>query len=38
MGTIYARLIKQYKYKNHILFSGGFHKINDDDQRSDKTE
>ena len=38
MATIYARLINQYKYKYHILFSASFYKINEEDQRSNETE
>ena len=38
MSTIYARLINQYKFKNHILFSASFYKIEEEDQRSDETE
>ena len=38
MATIYARLINQYKFKYHILFSATFYKINEEDQRSDEIE
>ena len=38
MATIYARIIKQYKFKYRILFSASFHKINEEDQRSDEIE
>ena len=38
MATIYARLINQCKFKNHILFSTSLYKINEGDQRSDETE
>ena len=38
MATIYARLINQSKFKNHILFSASFYKINEEDQRSDEIE
>ena len=38
MATIYARLINQYKFKHHILFSASFYKINEEDQRSDEIE
>ena len=38
MATIYVRLIKQYKFKNHILFSASFYKINEEDQRYYETE
>ena len=36
MATIYARLLNQYKYKNHILFSASFYMIIEEDQRSDE--
>ena len=38
MATFYARLIDQYKFKYHPLFSASFYKINEEDQRSDETE
>ena len=38
MATIYARLMNQYKFKYHILFSASFYKINKEDQRSDEIE
>ena len=38
MATIYARLINQYKYKYHMLFSANFYKNNEEDQRSDEIE
>ena len=38
MATIYARLINQYKFKYHILFSASFYKIIEEDQRSDEIE
>ena len=38
LATIYARLINQYKFKYHILFSACFYKINEEDQRSDEIE
>ena len=38
MATIYARLINQYKFKFHILFSASFYMINEEDQRSDEIE
>ena len=37
MATIYARLINQYKFKYHILFSGSFYKFIEEDHRSDET-
>ena len=36
MATIYSKLINQYKFKNHILFSARFYKINEADQRNDE--
>ena len=38
MATIYASFINQYKFKYHILFSASFHKISEEDQRSDEIE
>ena len=38
MATFYARLIKQCKFKCHILFSASFYKINEKDQRSNEIE
>ena len=38
MATICARLKIHYKFKNHIIFSASFYKINGNDQRSDETE
>ena len=38
MATIYARLINQYKFKYHILFSTNFYKNNEEDHRSDEIE
>ena len=38
MATIYARLINQYKFIYHILFSASFYKINEEDERSDEIE
>ena len=38
MATIYARLINEYRFKYHILFSASFYKINEEDQRSDEIE
>ena len=38
IATNYARLINQYKFKCHKLFSAGFYKINEEDQRSDQIE
>ena len=38
MATVYARLINQYKFKYHKLFSASIYKINEEDQRSDEIE
>ena len=38
MATIYARLINQYKFKCHIMFSAIFYKINEEGRRDKKTE
>ena len=38
LSVIYARLIKQYKYKYHTLFSASFYKINEGDQRNNELE
>ena len=38
MATIYARIITQYKFKFHIIFSASFYKNNEEDQRSDEIE
>ena len=38
MTTTYARLINQYKFENHIIFSASFYQINKEDHRSDEIE
>ena len=38
LSVIYARLINQYKFKYHIIFSASFYKIDEEDQRSDEIE
>ena len=38
LSFIYARLINQYKFKYHTLFSASFYKINEEDQRNDEIE
>ena len=38
LSVIYARLINQYKFKYHTLFSAGFYKINEEDQRDNEIE
>ena len=38
MATLYARLLNQYMFKNHSLFSASIYRINEEDQRSDEFE
>ena len=38
MSVIYARLINQYKFKYHTLFSASSYKINEEDQRDNEIE
>ena len=38
LSVFYARLINQYKFKYHTLFSASFHKINEEDQRNNEIE
>ena len=38
ISVIYARLINQYKFKYHTLFSASFYKINEEDQRNNEIE
>ena len=38
MSVIYARLTNQYKCKYHTLFSAGFYRINEEDQRDNEIE
>ena len=38
MGTIYVRLINQYEFRYHTLFSASFYKIIEEDRRSDEIE
>ena len=38
LSVIYARLINQYKFKYHTLFSASFYKINEEDQRDSHIE
>ena len=38
LSVIYARLINQYKFKYHTLFSASFYKINEEDQRNNGIE
>ena len=38
MATIHAKLINQYKFEYHTLFSASFYKINEENLRSDETE
>ena len=38
MTTIGARLLKQYKFEYHIIYSASFYKISEEDQRSNDIE
>ena len=38
LSVIYARLVNQYKFKYHTLFSASFYKINEEDQRNNEIE
>ena len=38
MSVIYARLLNQYKFKYHTIFSASFYKINEEDQRNNEIE
>ena len=38
LSVIYARLINQYKFKYHTLFSASFYKIIEEDQRKNEIE
>ena len=38
LSFIYARLINQYKFNYHTLFSASFYKINEEDQRKNEIE
>ena len=38
MATAYARLIYQYIFKYHTLFSASFYKITEEDERNDDTD
>ena len=38
LSIIYARLLNQYKFKYHTLFSATFYKINEEDQRNNEIE
>ena len=38
LSVIYARLLNQYKFKYHTLFSASFYKINEEDQRNNEIE
>ena len=38
LAIIYLRLINQYIFEYHTLFSASFYKINEEDQRSDEIE
>ena len=38
LSVVYARLINQYKFKYHTLFSASLYKINEEDQRDNEIE
>ena len=38
MATNYSKLIYQYKFKYHIIFSTSFYRIHEEDQKSDEIE
>ena len=38
LSVVYARLINQYNFKYHTLFSASFYKINEEDQRNNEIE
>ena len=38
LSVDYARLLNQYKFNYHTLFSASFHKINEEDQRNNEIE
>ena len=38
LSVIYARIINQYKFKYHTLFSASFYKFNEEDQRNNEIE
>ena len=38
LSVLYARLINQYKFKYHTLFSASFYKINEEDKRYNEIE
>ena len=38
LSVIYARLINQYKFKYHTLFSAGFYKIDEENQRNNEID
>ena len=38
LSVIYARLINEYKFKYHTLFSASFYKINEEDERNNEIE
>ena len=38
MTTNYGRLLNQYTFKYHTIFSASFYKLNEEDQRSDEIE
>ena len=38
LSVFYARLMNQYKFKNHTLFSASFSKVNEEDRRKYETD
>ena len=38
LSVTYARILIQYKFEYHTLFSASFHKNNEEDQRKNETE
>ena len=38
MATLYARLMKQYRFNSPIIFSTSFYKINEEVQKSDEID
>ena len=38
LSVIYSRILNQYKFKYHTLFSASFYKINEEDQRNNEIE
>ena len=38
MAIIYARLMKQFMFEYHIIFSASLHKFNEEGQRNDEVD